>query len=187
MSGRTPAAFSVLPGSDALISLHRPLPVDGAAIWRLVQRCGTLDRNSAYLYFLLAGDFAATCRLARFGGEPVGFLTAYRPPDRPATLFVWQVGVLASHRGRGLAARMIGDVLDEQIRRGVTTLEATVAPDNGPSRSLFHRIAASRGAALHSEPRFPASWFPEPGHDDEDRIVIGPLAAASNDDRTEEV
>jgi L-2,4-diaminobutyric acid acetyltransferase len=186
MSARPPAAFPVSLGSDASIDLRRPLPSHGAAIWSLVRQCGTLDRNSAYLYFLLASDFAATCRLAWAADQPVAFLTAYRLPDRPSTLFVWQVGVLDTWRGKGLAARMIEDVLDEQIPLGVDTLEATVSPDNQPSRALFHGIAARRGASLASEPRFPAEWFPEDGHEDEDRIVIGPLAAATVGDHPKE-
>jgi len=175
VNGRTPAAFPVPFGPDASISLDRPLPRDGATFWSLVHACGGLDRNSAYLYFLLASDFASTCRLARVGGQPVGFLTAYRPPDRPHTLFVWQVGVLAEARGNRLAVRMIDDVLEQEIPHGVTTLEATVSPDNASSRAMFHRLAAERGAPIHSEPRFPADWFPEAGHEDEDRLVIGPF------------
>lgn len=151
-----------------------------------MRQCGTLDRNSVYLYFLQASDFAATCRLAWAGEVPVGFLTAYRPPDRPSTLFVWQVGVLNTWRGNGLAAQMVEDVLAEQIPLGVDTLEATVSPENQPSRALFHGIAARCGASLASEPRFPAELFPEDGHEDEERIVIGPLASVVASGKTKE-
>ena len=91
--------------------IDRPDVVDGAALWRIAKDSAALDLNSSYSYLLWCRDFAGTSAVARgLDGRPVGFVTAYLRPDRPRTLLVWQVAVDASHRGRGLAARLL-DVL----------------------------------------------------------------------------
>ena len=75
------------------IHFREPRLEDGGRIHRLIERAGTLDLNSAYLYFLLADHFRSTCAIAEDGENLVGFVTAYRLPDNPDSLFVWQIGV----------------------------------------------------------------------------------------------
>ena len=66
----------------------------------------TLDVNSTYAYLLMATDFAETSIVVvGVDGAVCGFITGYRPPRRPDTLFVWQVAVAPDAQGRGLALR----------------------------------------------------------------------------------
>src|SRR5690606_42164986 len=65
----------------------------------LVARCQPLDTNSVYCNLLQCSDFADTAIAAEdANGQLVGFISGYRPPSRPDTLFVWQVAVDASMR-----------------------------------------------------------------------------------------
>src|SRR5699024_6832485 len=105
-------------------------------------------------------------------GEVVGFLLGYQPPQRPGSVFVWQVAVRADQRGRRLAARMLDDLVD--ALPGVHTLEATVTEDNTASRRLFASFARGRGAELTWSEGVPATDFPD-GHDGEPRLHISPL------------
>ncbi|MHC5068213.1 MAG: GNAT family N-acetyltransferase, partial [Planctomycetota bacterium] len=51
--------------------------------------------------------FAHTSVVASVGPDLIGAVTAYRVPDDPTTLFVWQVAVSDAARGQGLAGRML--------------------------------------------------------------------------------
>ena len=61
---------------------------DGLKIHRLIADSPPLDLNSIYSYCLLGAHFRDTCILAERAGEPIGFISAYRIPKRPDTLFV---------------------------------------------------------------------------------------------------
>src|SRR5690625_3657969 len=128
------------------VQIRSPHRGEGGDMWRLARDGGELDLNSSYAYLVLAEDFASTCRIAVSAGEVVGFLLGYQPPQRPGSVFVWQVAVRADQRGRRLAARMLEDLVD--ALPGVHTLEATVTEDNTASRRLFASFARGRGAEL---------------------------------------
>jgi len=90
------------------VVLRRPTDGDGYNLHQLVARCQPLDTNSVYCNLLQCSDFADTAIAAENAqGELVGFISGYRPPARPDTLFVWQVAVDSSMRGQGLALRML--------------------------------------------------------------------------------
>ena len=151
---------------------------------RLVEESGVLDPNSAYCYLLLATRFRDTCVVAADeGGELLGFVTGFVPPARPDTLFVWQIGVAAGARGRGLGRRMIEEVLARDPCRGVRFVEATVTPSNTASQRLFEGLARRAGSVCRVERGFEPAEFPDPGHEPEQLFRIGPLARPTPDER----
>jgi L-2,4-diaminobutyric acid acetyltransferase len=162
--------------TDAFL-LRAPRPSDGAAMWALVREAGTLDENSAYLYVLLADRFGDTCAVAERDGRLVAVLTGFRPPRDPSTYFVWQIGVHHDARGRGLASRLIDEVLARHP--DVRFVEATVSPSNAASRALFAGLARRRGAALETLSGYGAALFPPP-HEREPLLRIGPFAPPSH-------
>ncbi len=170
------------------VEMRHPVPADAAAIHRLVRTAGGLDLNSLYCYLLVGRDFSRTSLVAirrEAAGETLaGFVAAYRPPERPETLFIWQVGVAPEARGQGLARRMLRRLIDVPACRGIELLEATVTPSNEASRRLFSRLAADLGVACRVEAGFPADLFGglDPAgrvaHEREDCFLIGPLVRA---------
>lgn len=161
--------------ADAFPSLSRPRASDGAGIWRLVGEDGTLERNSAYAYMLVGAHFGETSVVARRNGMIVGFVWAYVLPDRPDTVFVWQIGVAADGRGHGLGSAMLRDVLSRPACSKVAFMEATVTPSNHASMALFRSFARRRGASLDLTVGFDRNAFPEPGHETEMLVRIGPF------------
>jgi L-2,4-diaminobutyric acid acetyltransferase len=155
--------------------ITRPELSHGAEIHRLVGACKPLDLNSRYAYLLLCEHFADTCALARLGDQVVGFVSAYKPPGRADTLFVWQVAVDAGSRGQGLAGAMLREILGRPQVRGCCYLETTVSPSNEPSRRLFHGLAHSLDAGLTESTLFAADSFGEEDHECEMLIRIGPF------------
>lgn len=147
-----------------------------AATWELVRDSGALDLNSPYAYLLLFAEFGDTSRVALTpDGEVAGFVAALRPPRRPNTVFVWQVGVAAAHRGQGLARRLIQSLL-ASVDPPAEYLEASVTPDNQPSQRLFRSVARAAGAICDEGATYlDAALFPAGAHQPEQLFRIGPL------------
>lgn len=147
---------------------------DGQRLWALVKAMGGLELNTAYFYILYCTDFADSCVVAEQDGELAGFVLGHRPPQRPDAVFVWQVGVAPAFRQQGLAQRLIEALLEQQPV-SVRWLEATVTPDNQPSRRLFSGIARRLGVECHIQDYLLAEWFPGASHAPEELFRIGPF------------
>jgi len=154
--------------------IRQPTREDGAAVWRLVGETGGLEQNSAYAYLLLCTHFRDTCVVVEHEGELVGCVLAYRPPTDPDCLFVWQVGVAPTARGRGLAGDMLDAVMQLPACHDARFMTASVAPDNRASRALFSAFARHFGVPLVEQEFLSADCFPN-AHAAEPLLKIGPL------------
>ncbi|WP_375058217.1 diaminobutyrate acetyltransferase [Zobellella sp. DQSA1] len=127
--------------------LRHPKSTDGYEVNRLIARCKPLDTNSTYCNLLQCLHFADTCMLAEDeeDGSLLGFISAYRKPTDPGTLFVWQVAIDKRARGEGLARTLLETILGSAACNGVTHVETTITADNAPSWALFESLARSRG------------------------------------------
>ena len=170
---------------ESEIALRPPDVADGSRITQLISRSGPLDLNSEYLYLLLCHHFSDTCVLAEQGNALAGFLSAYRPPRQPDTVFVWQIAVDAPFRGRGLAWSMIEHLLQRNVCRDVRFLEATVSPSNQASRGLFQSVARRLGTECHVGPLFTEEMFlGTEAHESEDLFRIGPFSFVRSESET---
>jgi L-2,4-diaminobutyric acid acetyltransferase len=124
---------------------------------------------------LLCTHFADTCVVAEDGDELVGFVSAYRPPTDPDVLFVWQVAVRSTARGKGLAKTMIRTLLERDACQSVTFLEATVTPSNVASQTLFRSLAKEHRARCIETCWFPPAAFGTGEHEPEVLFRLGPL------------
>lgn len=134
---------------------------DGVRVHDLVRECPPLDPNSLYCNLLQCTHFAGTCAVAvdvdADGRETVvGWLSAYRPPSEPGTLFVWQVAVAPVARRTGLAHRMLENILQRPASRGVERVGASVTADNVASLGFFERFAQRHGSRIER-----ARWLDE--------------------------
>ncbi|GGB46420.1 L-2,4-diaminobutyric acid acetyltransferase [Oceanisphaera marina] len=132
---------------DLQLLLRHPKSTDGHQVNSLIERCKPLDTNSTYCNLLQCLHFADTCMLAEDeeDGSLLGFISAYRKPAEPSTLFVWQVAIDKRARGEGLARTLLNTLLDADACAGVTHLETTITADNAPSWGLFESLARSQG------------------------------------------
>lgn len=164
-----------LPTGEAAgpLILRPPAIGDAPAIHGLIQRSPPLDLNSLYAYLLLCRDFAQTCVVAASEHDIEGFVSAYVPPQRPDTLFVWQVAVDSRRRGQGLGSRLLQSLLQRPELAGVRFIEATVGPGNQASRAMFAAWAKALGIPLNESPLFDAELFGE-GHESECLLRLGP-------------
>ncbi|WP_305909140.1 diaminobutyrate acetyltransferase [Methylomarinum sp. Ch1-1] len=157
------------------IELRPPLPEDGASVFKLVERCPPLDINSMYCNLLQSSHFAATSVAALLDGELVGFISGYLIPERPDTLFIWQVAVAEQARGQGLASSMAQNILARPQCRNVTHIETTITEANQASWALFQGLANKLQTELQSSVMFDRGKHFDHAHDTEMLVKLGPL------------
>ncbi len=147
---------------------------DARAMRQLAVDTGVLSVNSTYYYALMAKIFGATAMVAEADGALCGYVTAFPPPGREDTVFVWQVGVAAERRGQGVGKELLAALIRARAPRFV---EATIAPSNKASINLFTAVARLCGAGH----QFQGPFFTEEelgaGEEAEHLFRIGPLAA----------
>lgn len=153
--------------------------VDGTRIWELVRDTGVLDVNSAYAYLLLGEHFSDTSVVAEIDGELVGFISAYLPPSKDDTVFVWQVGVAEAGRGKGVATGMLYDIIRRPACGHIRYLDTTVGPSNEASMALFRGFARKLGTQVSENELFKVEHFPDhETHESEVLFRIGPFDPA---------
>lgn len=160
------------------IALRVPVSEDGLALHRLVAACPPLDPNSVYCNLLHCTHFADTSVAAECDGELLGFISAYRLPESPQTLFVWQVAVAPAGRGQGLAGRMLDHLLVRTSPQAIRYLETTVTAANRASWALFESAALRWGTSLQRLPGFDQDRHFGGVHASECLVRIGPLDAS---------
>ncbi len=166
--------------------IRKPRREDGAAVWSLVKQCPPLDLNSPYAYVLICDHFRETSRVAEADGVLLGVVAAYRPPEQPDTLFVWQIATHPSARGTGLGSRLLEAAVTSCT--DITHLEATVGPSNAASRRLFTRWAEAQGVPVRESTYLEASDFPSAlstAHEPEVLLSIGPFQPLISSERNQ--
>lgn len=158
--------------------LRMPTEEDGKAIWLLIKETGVLDLNSSYSYLMWSKFFDQTSVVVEVNEQIVGFISGFIQPNNPNTLFVWQVAVDASQRGKGLASRMLQTILHRDMCRNIRCLEATVSPSNKASQALFQKLARDLKTKCQVSEFFTENQFPGKGHEEELLFKIGPFQQA---------
>lgn len=151
---------------------------------QLIARCPPLDQNSRYCNLLQVSHFRDTAIVAEANGCLRGFITGYRIPTHPRTLFVWQVGVAPESRGQGLALQLLEALLARAA--DVDTLETTVTPDNRASMTTFSRLADRLHAPIAETVMFSKQHHFDGAHDDEVLLTIGPFRGTADSTLTDQ-
>lgn len=86
--------------------------------------------------------------LALIEGRAVGFVSCLETPtDAGPRLELDMLGVLADHRGHGIAAGLLRAAMAEARDRGIRLFRGAVAVDNASSQRAFARAGLRRGPA----------------------------------------
>lgn len=166
---------STQPRTAGSLRIRKPKKADGARVWKLIKSIEKLDDNSMYCNLLQCSHFASTCALAEMDGKPVGWISGYRPPESPDTLFVWQVAVHPNARGRGVAKRLIRELLQRPECQEVRQVHSTITRDNKASWALFRAIADDLDAPMVDDAHFERDAHFDGAHATEHLVEIGPF------------
>jgi L-2,4-diaminobutyric acid acetyltransferase len=181
MPGHREQSINTTKGEDTLdsgnniITMRKPTTRDGSSIYNLIQSSPPLDLNSLYCYLLICLHFGDTSVIAENDNGIAGFISAYIPPARSDTLFIWQVAVHEHARNSGLATAMIGHILARPETGSIAFIETTVTPSNAASESLFRHVAKKHNTSCRTSTCFPAMLFGAGSHEEEVLFRIGPL------------
>ncbi|QOY36732.1 diaminobutyrate acetyltransferase [Anaerobacillus isosaccharinicus] len=159
---------------DDTLCIEKPNATDGSLMWQLVKQ-STLDLNSPYKYIMMCEYFSETCVVVKKNEQLLGFITAFIPPKKQDVIFVWQVGVDPSQHGKGIASKMLAELLKRDACKNVRYLEATVTPSNQASQSLFRGFARKKQTECVVKPCFSADLFPGENHEEELTFRVGPF------------
>lgn len=157
------------------LRFRAPESSDGARVNSLIASCPPLDTNSMYCNLLQCAHFAETSVAVTCEDELVGFISGYLIPDRPNTLFVWQVAVSEQARGLGLAGRMVQHILERPVCKAVTHIETTITEANDASWGLFEGVARRLKTELKRSVQFDREQHFDGSHDSELLARIGPF------------
>ncbi len=157
-------------------TFHAPSSEDGLSVYKLIKACPPLDRNSTYCNLLQCHHFAETSVAAKKEEDLVGFVSGYLIPDKPNTLFIWQVAVAEHARGYGLATQMLQKIIDRPNNAEITWLETTITADNAASWALFESLARARGGMVKRTVMFDKQKHFNNEHNTEYLMRIGPLS-----------
>jgi L-2,4-diaminobutyric acid acetyltransferase len=161
--------------ADGTPIIRRPNPEEGAAVHDLVAACPPLDRNSLYFNLIQCTHFRGTCAIALTGDRVDGLVSGHIPPEKPDTLFVWQVAIAESGRGKGLAKALILDILKRPECAGVRYIDTTITDDNAASWAMFKGLARKLDADTTREVMFDKERHFDGRHDSEFLFRIGPF------------
>ncbi len=148
---------------------------DSPAVYDLVDRCKPLDLNSRYCYMLVCTYFSNTSIVYESDGQVQGLVSGYLDPENRETLFIWQVAVDASLRGKGVALQMLKQLLSRKSLAGITRIETTISPSNAASQNLFKRLASDLDTDIEVQTCFTQELFEGEAHEDEELYRIGPF------------
>ena len=161
--------------SSPEIEFRVPLATDGLAINRLIADSPPLDTNSLYCNLLQCSYFSDTCLIAELNGKLAGFVSGFLAPNKSGTLFLWQMVVDKSARGRGLALQMICELLSRPSLKAVSFIETTVNPSNKASSAVFEKFAQQAQAQIDRSALFEKNSHFGGDHEDEVLLRIGPF------------
>lgn len=158
------------------IRYRYPTKEDGAEVWQLVKETQTLDLNSVYCYIMLCDYFNDTCVIAEDNEGLAGFVSAFKSPQQPECLFIWQIAVSPSRQRKGIGKKLLRELLSRESCRDIRYLKATVSPSNLASRGLFLHLVKTYGLECHLFEGYTTSMFPsERFHEEEILYKLGPF------------
>jgi L-2,4-diaminobutyric acid acetyltransferase len=155
--------------------IRRPRAEDAVAVHDLIAASPPLDPNSLYANLLQCTHFAETCAIACDDDGVLGWVSGYLPPQQPQTFFLWQVAAHPRARGRGIASRLIDNILSRDVCASVTQLTTTITLENVQSWRLFTRLAGRLDAPMRRELWFDRERDFASRHDSEFLVTIGPI------------
>ena len=155
------------------IKITFPTKKNGSAVARLIERCPPLDLNSTYHYLIQSHYFNRTCSVAFEGEKVVAFVSGFIKPVNENCLFIWQVAIDESYRGKSLGIELIEFLLDQN--KDVNIIETTITKNNIASRRMFQKIVKKYETTMSEETLFDKKEDFSSEHDSEMLITIGPF------------
>ena len=159
---------------DINFVFRKPKSSDASGIYNLVKESKILDVNSEYLYALIGLHHVKTSAVIENNDKIIGFTSGYLTGNKNDILFIWQIAIDQSFRNKGLALKMLKEILSRQSSKKIKYLHLTISPSNNSSFRLFKALAMSLNSKIKKKQLFGKDLFSQ-GHEKEDLYIIGPI------------
>ena len=118
------------------------------ALRGVIDESESLDHHTDYTYWVALDQWPHLFLTAKHDGRIVGFTFGLRNAAHPERLFLWQIGVLTSHRRNGIAWKLVNELCKRAATDGIEELWFTIADEIAPSLALFRKIASAFGNSM---------------------------------------
>jgi L-2,4-diaminobutyric acid acetyltransferase len=122
---------------------------DLAGVRRLVDESEGLTHHTTYTYWVALNEWPDLFLVAKAGADIVGFTFGLRSAEHAERVFLWQIGVLSSHRRQHVAARLLRHFCTRATASGARELWITIQEQNFPSQALFRKLASGLNTTLN--------------------------------------
>lgn len=109
---------------------------DAPLLRYLAKRCQPLDVHTHYTYWVVSNYFGSGGFILEADNAPAGYIMTV---DTPSAVFVWQIGLLEAHRGKGLSQQLIAAAAS-YAKSVAKNMEVTISADNKASYSAFSQF-----------------------------------------------
>ncbi len=138
------------------IPVLRPLqPEDGAAVLRLAKGIDQTALGGLLCKLIEFDDYRKCSTIAELDRECVGALMAYVLPYDPETVFVWRVDVAEGEVDKGLAALMLGQLMQHDACSDVHRVQTVIQSNDQCNWEVFRRFARWQRSRLDIQPFIP--------------------------------
>lgn len=117
------------------ITLRRVIEADAGLLYALATKCPPLDAHTPYTYWFVCRYFHHCSFILEVNGVPAGYVMAVKTDD---CVFLWQIGLLPSIRGKGYAQVMIDRVMRCAAILGLP-VQMSMLADNLVSKNAFRK------------------------------------------------
>jgi L-2,4-diaminobutyric acid acetyltransferase len=153
-------------------TLRAPLPEDGARIAALAEDFVSRKARNIPETLVGRGAFRETSVLAELAGKLLGWVSAYILPYDPQTLFIWAVEVVKSEQNPGLSSLMLGYLMRQEPRAGLTRVQTVISCDEDRPWALFRQFARWQHSRLDIQPYFTQALTPHKRHENDNLVTI---------------
>lgn len=114
---------------------------DVDSLRRFVDRCKPLELHTPFTYWTLFNYFSNICFLMIEKDELIGFISGIKGSLDKEVVYLWQIGVSKSHRGKNYASVLIDNFIKAVIELDCNKIQVSISPDNEASYNTFLKYA----------------------------------------------
>lgn len=113
----------------------------------LSKQCVPLGQHTSFTYWMLCQYFSNLCYILEDEDRnPIGFVSAIRSSSVEGAVYLWQIGIVEQHRGKGLSKILIdaivGSIHDDEY------IQFSIDDTNKESLGAFSSYAKANGLSM---------------------------------------
>ncbi|MFO7923048.1 MAG: GNAT family N-acetyltransferase [Bacteroidales bacterium] len=122
------------------MTITNPVNDDIPEIHRLIGRLEGLVQHPVHFYKIMFNYFGNSFFIVKEAGRVIGFTWGFISQTDKDIFFLWQIGVSEEFRGKNLAQKLIGKLIEFAKKNNCKKIHATVETGNVGSWKMFEKM-----------------------------------------------